>query len=255
MFGYIYLTYNKINNKIYIGQHKRKYDENYLRSGKLIRRAIEKYGRNNFSNHLIEYCSSFEELCNKEIYWINKYQSFSKNEGYNLLKGGQFGDITYGMSEKEYKEYCKKSQGKNNGMYKSGERGIHPKGMLGKTHSEEYKIRLSKMMKGEGNPCQKGFWSENGRKHPRGVLGKNHNNTQFKHQISVKVIYNNKEYEFSNLTKASRELNIPRNILQSPLHKKKPYKNPQNFPQYSIYNGIVVKNIDNTEVTYEDKIS
>lgn len=242
MFGYIYLTFNKINGKIYIGQHKGEYDENYLGSGKLIRRAIEKYGKNNFSNHIIEYCSSLDELCNREVYWINKYQSFSKSDGYNLLKGGQFGDVTYGMSDEEYNEYCKKFQGKNNGMYKSGERGIHPKGMLGKKHSDEYRKRLSEMMSGSGNPCQKGFWSEESRSHPRGMLGKNHSNTQFRHQISIEVILTDgKTYSFSNMSKASRELNIPRNVLQSSLRKCKPYKNPQNFPNYSIYNGIVVK--------------
>ena len=45
MYGYIYKTTNLINGKIYIGQHKsEEYDSSYYGSGKLIRRAIEKYG-------------------------------------------------------------------------------------------------------------------------------------------------------------------------------------------------------------------
>ena len=40
MYGYIYITTNLINNKIYIGQHKSKnYDKKYLGSGLLLKRA------------------------------------------------------------------------------------------------------------------------------------------------------------------------------------------------------------------------
>ena len=43
MFGYIYKTTNKINNKIYIGQHKHAdFDKQYYGSGKIILEAIKK---------------------------------------------------------------------------------------------------------------------------------------------------------------------------------------------------------------------
>lgn len=71
--------------------------------------------------------------------------------------------------------YCSHEdfRGKNNGMFESGKRGIHPKGMLGKKHSLEFKYKLSKRMK-QNNHCHKGFWSENNRQHPRGMKGKSH---------------------------------------------------------------------------------
>lgn len=52
MYGFIYITTNHINGKQYIGQ--RKYDKkekwkNYLGSGIILTRAIEKYGKENFS--------------------------------------------------------------------------------------------------------------------------------------------------------------------------------------------------------------
>ena len=186
MIGYIYKTTNLLNGKIYIGQHKNSdYKPKYLGSGKLIKAAINKYGIENFSNEIICSCETKEDMCNKEIYWINKYQSFPKTGiGYNLTPGGEWGDITFGMNEKQYSEYCKKFQGNKNGMFghhqsqesldkmvktrkekgigvgesnpmwRSGERGIHY--MLGKTHSEQTKSKISESLMGN-IPWNKGL--------------------------------------------------------------------------------------------------
>lgn len=47
-YGYIYKTLNLLNNKIYIGQKKGKFNSNYFGSGLLIRRSIKLKGINNF---------------------------------------------------------------------------------------------------------------------------------------------------------------------------------------------------------------
>ena len=58
MIGYIYKTTNLINGKIYIGQHKSSsFDTNYYGSGKLLIKALKKYGKENFKIELIEGCS------------------------------------------------------------------------------------------------------------------------------------------------------------------------------------------------------
>lgn len=63
MYGYIYKTTNLINNKIYIGKHKSNlFDINYYGSGKIIRRALNKYGKDSFKLELLEECGSLEEL-------------------------------------------------------------------------------------------------------------------------------------------------------------------------------------------------
>ena len=242
MFGYIYKTTNLINGKIYIGQHKSDvFDNSYYGSGKLIGRAITKYGKENFSCEIIEECFNKKQMSEAEKFWIDKFQSFPKTGiGYNLTPGGEFGDITFGMNEEQYEEYCNKFRGCNNGMYNSGKRGIHPKGMLGKKHSVETRLSISKSLAGEKNPIKKGFWSQEDREHPKGMFGKKHSkNTIWKNSSITKVTLTNGETDiFNSVSEASRELNIPRSVLEKSSSTKKPYKNPKNFKHYNIYNGI-----------------
>lgn len=83
----IYKTTNLINGKIYIGQDS-KNKNGYLGSGQNIKRAIKKYGKQNFKKEIIEKCNSIDELNNREKYWINFYNSKDGKIGYNLSNGG-----------------------------------------------------------------------------------------------------------------------------------------------------------------------
>lgn len=88
-YGYIYKTTNLINGKIYIGQHiGNVIKENYYGSGKLILKAISKYGIENFSREILEWCDSEEALNSAEIHWIAKLNSRIPN-GYNIAYGGK----------------------------------------------------------------------------------------------------------------------------------------------------------------------
>lgn len=89
----IYKIQNLINNKIYIGQSTN--IEERLRRHKIIHddcvihKAIQKYGAENFSYEIIELCE-IPQLDQKEIYWINYYQS-TMPIGYNMVDGGSNG--------------------------------------------------------------------------------------------------------------------------------------------------------------------
>jgi hypothetical protein len=87
----VYKITNVVNGKIYIGKDIVS-DKNYYGSGVLIKRAIEKYGKENFKKEILEECNSNNELCEKEKYWINYYNSTNLNIGYNISKGGDGGD-------------------------------------------------------------------------------------------------------------------------------------------------------------------
>ena len=87
----VYKTTNLINGKIYVGQDSHN-DSNYLGSGKILKQAINKYGRQNFQKETLCECKTKEELNEKEIYWIKKLNSQNRNIGYNITDGGNWGD-------------------------------------------------------------------------------------------------------------------------------------------------------------------
>ena len=80
---------------------KKKYRETYYGSGKLIKQAIEKYGKENFEKEILEECSSKEHLDLAEIYWISYYNSTDRNIGYNIAIGGSGGDTISNHPDKE----------------------------------------------------------------------------------------------------------------------------------------------------------
>ena len=89
MYMIIYKTTNLVNGKFYIGKDA-KNDNRYLGSGKVLKQAISKYGKENFKKEILEHCSSLGELEEREVYWISKMNALE--EGYNLTKGGTGGD-------------------------------------------------------------------------------------------------------------------------------------------------------------------
>lgn len=93
MYGYIYITENLVNGKKYIGQHRGNFTGNYKGSGKLIRRAINKYGFDNFSVKILEECNSREELDQAEKKWILECNAVESDLYYNLAYGGSNGTI------------------------------------------------------------------------------------------------------------------------------------------------------------------
>lgn len=163
----IYKVTNLINNKIYIGQDS-KNKENYFGSGKIIKKAINKYGIENFKKEILEICSNVDELNQAEKYWIEKLNSTNPDIGYNISFGGQSGwMLGLRHSDETKKNYSINRVGKligdMNGMYgkthssESKKKMSRPKsgkdnGMYGKKHSDETKKKISENLKGEKNP-------------------------------------------------------------------------------------------------------
>lgn len=90
-YGYIYITTNLINGKIYIGQHiisNYIHNKRYKGSGKILKLAFKKYGYKNFKTSILEYCDNQEQLNNREQLYIKLYKSQYKSIGYNLDNGG-----------------------------------------------------------------------------------------------------------------------------------------------------------------------
>ena len=129
---YIYKTICLINNKIYIGQctkNKNK-SKNYFGSGYILLKAINKYGANNFKKEILCECNTIEELNEKELDYIQKYDSTNKNIGYNIRAGGN--NSFCAKSTKEKLSNIKKEMWKdkasvyNSKKYKLSRKGISP---------------------------------------------------------------------------------------------------------------------------------
>lgn len=94
----IYKITNDVNGKVYIGQavsiasrwseHMyRPFNENDETYDSHLYRAIRKYGIDKFSFSVVERCKK-DQLDEREIFWVDFYQSNNKQFGYNLTAGG-----------------------------------------------------------------------------------------------------------------------------------------------------------------------
>ena len=119
-FGYIYLITDTLHNKQYVGQRRGyKLDENYYGSGRIIQDLIKKYGTTIFEREIIDYASSQEELSQKEVEYIEKYNTLYPN-GYNLTLRLQAID-PYERSCKHSEEFKRNMSKRLKNMWKNEE--------------------------------------------------------------------------------------------------------------------------------------
>lgn len=121
-YGFIYITINKVNNMKYIGKcvYGRKNSwEKYLGSGVYLKRAINKYGKENFYKSIIDECDSEKELREVEEYYIDMFNSVESKEFYNIKYTSIGGDTFTNNPNKEHTRILKSknASGKNNPMY------------------------------------------------------------------------------------------------------------------------------------------
>jgi hypothetical protein len=103
----IYEIINTVNNKRYIGKDKHN-NPNYFGSGRLINKAIKKYGKDKFIKIILEYCDSEEHMCEQERYWIRIADAQHSDLYYNIGEGGNGGDnITNHPNRNEFIEKMK----------------------------------------------------------------------------------------------------------------------------------------------------
>ena len=189
MVGYIYLIIDLTNWKKYVGQHHyhlEKLDSNYHGSGTIISKIYKKRPHT-LKEVYLKTCYSQTELDEWEQYYIEFYNTLSPN-GYNLQEGGRGGvpseDARRKMSKahkglcagekhpmfgKHHSEETKKKIGKshkgkpshNKGKpmsektkkklseSKKGLQAGEKNPMFGKHHSDETKLKISKVHKGK----------------------------------------------------------------------------------------------------------
>ncbi|OLF32228.1 GIY-YIG nuclease family protein [Staphylococcus sp. 47.1] len=115
----VYKISNDINDKLYIGitscgainrfnQHKK--------AKSYIGKAIRKHGANHFKIEVIDTAETKQEIMDKEVYWVDYYDSF--NNGYNLTVGGEGISLNYRIQiqldkrQKQFISYVEKENEK-----------------------------------------------------------------------------------------------------------------------------------------------
>lgn len=120
----IYCIENLINHKKYIGQsknYKKRISDHLseLRNGKHfndhLQHSWDKYGEENFSIYIICYCNE-NELDEKEIYYIDLYNTMDKDFGYNKDSGGNKYKTRNEESRNKMRLYWKERGGINDGL-------------------------------------------------------------------------------------------------------------------------------------------
>lgn len=102
----IYIITNNINHKQYIGQSKNPKERfqshcypSRLKDNSLIDKAIQKYGKDNFSLHILGWYENYNEM---EKYYIKLYKTRIPN-GYNIQEGGKLPPLHLGEKHPQAK--------------------------------------------------------------------------------------------------------------------------------------------------------
>ena len=145
----VYKTTNIINNKIYIGIHKTKNpNDEYIGSGIMLKRAIGKYGIENFKKENLFIFNSAELMFDKEAEIVDRVFLESENT-YNIALGGR-GSWDYANKSDRTAEWCK-----NLSISKIKEYSIKKHPWSGRKHKESSKKKIGKVtsvaQRGSGN--------------------------------------------------------------------------------------------------------
>lgn len=185
----VYCHTNRVNGKKYIGITSKK-PEYRWNSGKgystqtVFARAIKKYGWENFDHTILETnIATLEEANRKESYYISKYHTWLENEnccGYNKTPGGD--------------------------------------SRLGKTYSEEGKLKLSTARKGKP---KSELWKlriglgNKGKKHSAENIKRLQENAA--HKKPIQCLETGSIYQ--SISEASRQLKVSRTTLINALQQ------------------------------------
>lgn len=177
-YGFIYMTKNLVTGKLYIGQHKRTMnpkdidDSWYLGSGQLLKRAIVKYGIDNFERTIIFECESQSQLDYMEEMFIQFYNAVDDENFYNLVAGGT--GIKHFKFTEEQKEHMRKPhkpmseetkkkwiEAHKNKLTEEGREKLRQNAinnLTGYVHSEQSKKNMSEGHKGSKSMYKDGIY-------------------------------------------------------------------------------------------------
>lgn len=141
MIGFVYLWINNLNGKKYVGLHVGNEDDGYVGSGVGFKRAVAKYGIENFERKILyrEY-ESEEALYQKEFDIINELNAVFSTEFYNMTNYDP--------------KYVNFVDGKKERVVSDETREKIRQAKIGSSASEETREKMSKTRKGRPSPTK-----------------------------------------------------------------------------------------------------
>lgn len=209
----VYKITNKVTGKIYIGitnqgsgtRYRHHWYEARIGDPCPIHKSMAKYGEENFTLEIIDFADTYEELKEKEKFYIKKFNSTDRSIGYNLTEGG---DGTFGrLHSEETKEKIRQKA-------------------LGRKASDETKKKMSAIRKGK---C-----SEKRRKHLQEIA-----------KLSMKKVYQydkklNFIAEYDSITEACLITGLNKDTIRKQL--KNPPKNLNDWRIKFIWKDYKIEN-------------
>jgi group I intron endonuclease len=122
--AYVYLITNIINGKKYIGSSRKpQIDENYYGSGKAIKDALKKYGKNNFTRDIL--WQGEGDARGVESQWLEHFNASTNPQFYNMT-----------------------NDARGNGLHKEETKRTVSEKLTGRKFSKEICEKISKAKKG-----------------------------------------------------------------------------------------------------------
>lgn len=165
--GSIYKITNTVNGKSYIGQTRHDAEKTRIRchlngdskGSRLVKRAIEKYGKDAFAYEILHDGIIPEFLDDLEIEAIKKFNTIAP-QGYNLTADGEGGspseETRRKMSEvgksRTVEHRRRLSEAQTGRKHSEETKRKMSETKKGRTLSEEHRRKLSSKLKGENNP-------------------------------------------------------------------------------------------------------
>ena len=189
MFYTVYRIINNINGKIYIGKHQtKKLNDGYMGSGKYLKRAIAKYGIENFSKDILFLFDNEYDMNLKEAELVTE-DFCLREDTYNICSGGKggFGYINKNglnpVNDGSERHKARMRRAGLNTISKLHEKHKDPVfheqwrqsligrvptiGTSGKKFSEEIKAKMSESGSGKNNSQFGTMWITNGQENKK----------------------------------------------------------------------------------------
>jgi len=168
-YHYIYKITCLKNNRYYIGMHStNNLDDGYMGGGKRIKNSVKKHGKDAHKKEILEFFENRELLRQREIELVNE-ELLKDTMCMNINRGGEGGWMKEWSSKgaksanaKNWKnpEFIKKIKDSSSKTFKKLWEDPYYRGIFinagknafkGKSHTDEFKERMSETMKGKYN--------------------------------------------------------------------------------------------------------